>query len=107
MVDVMNNAEGISRKSQQQSRISRNGTCGKLIGSFGDAGNTPQNRKDLMAAFKASKKYAFYWKFKQEMQSQKRFSGTTQKNKNIGFEKAMKLDTVLENSAFNETSSFM
>lgn len=107
MVDAMNNAEGLSRKSQQLTRISRGGACGKLLGSFGEAGNSSITRKDLMAPFKSSKKYAFYWKLRKEMQAAKRFSGTTQNKKNIGFDRAMKLDTVLENTAYNETSSFM
>ena len=76
-----------------------------MIGTFGDVGKTSITRKDLMAPFKTSKKYAFYWKLRKEMQSQKRFSGQAQTK--MGFEKAMQLDTVLENATFNETSSFM
>ena len=64
-------------------------------------------RKDLMAPFKASKKYKFYWRLRKEMEGQKRFSGRTQNTKNLGFDRAMQLDTVLENANFHETSSFM
>ncbi len=40
-----------------------------MIGTFGDVGKTSITRKDLMAPFKTSKKYAFYWKLRKEMQS--------------------------------------
>ena len=41
-------------------------------------------RRDLMATFRTSKKYAFYWKLKKELYSKRRFSGV-QKEK-LGFD---------------------
>ena len=58
-----------------------------------------------MATFRASKKYAFYWKLKKELFSKRRFSGVPKTQ--IGFDMAMQLDTVLENAQYQETSSFM
>ena len=44
-------------------------------------------RKDLMGPFRTSKKYAFYWKLKRDLEANKRFSGMAIQNKNkLGFE---------------------
>ena len=62
-----------------------------------------------MGPFRNSKKYAFYWKLKRDMETSKRFSGQATQNKagKFGFEQAMQLDTVLEHSNCLEASSFM
>lgn len=74
MVDAMNKAEGFSHTSLQVQRV---GQFGKDFGNFGDDKKLSVLRKDLMAPFKASKKYSFYWKLRKEMEIQKRFSGKT------------------------------
>jgi len=49
----------------------------RVIASTGmrDSPKVSLGRRDLMAPFRTSKKYAFYWKLKKEMQSKRRFSG--------------------------------
>ena len=52
-----------------------------------DSPQVSQGRKDLMATFRTSKKYAFYWKLKKELMSKRRFAGVPRSK--IGFDKAM------------------
>ncbi len=61
-----------------------------------------------MAPFRHSKKYAFYWRMKREIEAQRRsYRGGVNSAVKIDFDAAMKLDTVLENAAYQEASSFM
>ena len=109
MIDAMNNAEGLNRTSLQISILSKL-NVGRQIGNYGnDQKAACALRKDLMAPFKASKKYAFYWKLRDELEARKRFSGKTKSRKQIGFDRAMQLDTILENSMHqgHENQSFM
>ena len=47
-------------------------------------------RKDLMAPFKNSKKYAFYWRLKQSLDAKKRFRQVKKlESDDFGFERAM------------------
>ena len=92
----MNNAEGVFK----QRRPSHKESCFNPTSSKGNM----MARKDLMAGFKASKKYAFYWRLKHKSDGAQRF---VPKQAKLGFEQAMMLDTVLENADFQETSSFM
>ena len=71
---------------------------GRTIGNYGSDNQTYVPKRDLMASFRNSKKYAFYWRLRKELLQQKRFSGKTKSRKQIGFDKAMQLDTILENN---------
>ena len=93
LVVVMNNADGLTaighaKKSSAQACISQ------IIA-----------QKDLLAPFRTKKMYSFFWRFKREMEAQKRFN--VSRHRKIGFEGAMMLDTVLESGQNQETSSFM
>ena len=64
LVETMNNSDGIYRQPTPQRPQSRGRV---LSASRHDDTRTRINttvRKDLMAPFKASKKYAFYWRLK-------------------------------------------
>ena len=100
----MNMAEGIFKQPLQQSRMTSN----RVVNGAANMRDSPKvslGRKDLMATFRQSKKYAFYWRLKKELQTKRRFHGVPKTQ--IGFDKAMQLDTVLENTQHHETSSFM
>ena len=97
MLEAMNCADGLSRTAHQLSILSKL-NVGRTIGNYGNESKTYVAKRDLMAPFRTSKKYAFYWKLRKELETQKRFSGKTKSRKQIGFDKAMQLDTILENN---------
>ena len=83
----MNDSDGVYREQKS----------GKKLG--GDILCNMQDKKDLLAGFRKSPKYAFYFKAKAEQK--KRFTPAKQK---INFKQAMQMDSMLEN---HKTSSFM
>ena len=87
MVEKMNESDGVYRETKS----------GKKPGS--DILCNLQDKKDLMTGFRNSKKYTFYFKAKEEQP--KRF---TPVKKTMNFDKAMHMDSMLEN---DKTSSFM
>eukprot|EP00354_Favella_ehrenbergii_P005895 CAMPEP_0170472322 /NCGR_PEP_ID=MMETSP0123-20130129/14373_1 /TAXON_ID=182087 /ORGANISM="Favella ehrenbergii, Strain Fehren 1" /LENGTH=68 /DNA_ID=CAMNT_0010740517 /DNA_START=480 /DNA_END=686 /DNA_ORIENTATION=- len=68
MIDAMNNAEGLARNTLQLSILSKM-NVGRTIGNYGNENKTYVARRDLMAPFRSSKKYVFYWKLRKELEA--------------------------------------
>ena len=87
MVEKMNESDGVYRDTKAGKKPGSNILCNM------------QDKKDLMAGFRSSKKYAFYFQAKNAQKQ--RFTPAKQK---LNFAQAMNMDSILEN---DKASSFM
>ena len=68
MVDAMNNSERVCKQQVRDNKFRTNGVISN--NSVGvNKNKISGQRKDIMAPFRTSKKYAFYWRLKREVEA--------------------------------------